>query len=134
MISLAWKNIGVLSGLGAFRTYGVSFGVFPLGEKFELLPLELVSRMKSVPPVVISRKPTPFTPRTSPNSFALGFIIEVGLELVDVPVGLLVGVEDGLSTLALRDPDLGVMFELNRPFTGVTISSGRVPLGVRTAS
>ena len=94
----------------------------------------MVSRMKSSPPVVISRKPSPLTPRAFPKSFALGFIKEVGLELLEVPVGLLVGVEDGLSTLALRDPDRAVTFELSNPFTGVTISSRRLALGVRIAS
>ena len=122
----------MLSGLFGFRTYGVSFSILPLDKKFELLPLVMDSRMESVPPVVMSRKPSPLISRTSPRTFALGFIVDPGRDLIELPVGLLVGVEDGLSTLALRDPDRGVMFELSKPFTGVPISSRSVAFGVRT--
>ena len=61
-------------------------------------------------------------------------MIDVGLELPGVPVGVRFGVEDALSTLAFRRPDLGVMFELRRVFAGVAQSSLGFPFGVWRAS
>lgn len=57
-------------------------------------------------------------------------IIEVGRELAGVPFGVLRGVEEALSTRALREPDLGVMFELRKFLTGVLISSPPPTFGV----
>lgn len=55
-------------------------------------------------------------------------IVEVGLELLGVPFGVRFGVEDALSTLALLDPDLGVMFELRNALTGVAMSPFGLPV------
>jgi len=66
--------------------------------------------------------------------FSFGNSIDVGLELPGVPLGVLFGVDDALSTLAFRRPDLGVMFELKNDFTGVADSSLVFALGVWSAA
>ncbi len=60
--------------------------------------------------------------------------MEVGRELSGVPFGVPVGVVDALSTLALRDPDRGVIFELRKALTGVEISSLKDAFGVASDS
>lgn len=54
--------------------------------------------------------------------FSLATTTEVGLELAGVPPGVLFGVVFALSTLAFRDPDLGVTLELRKFMTGVDMS------------
>jgi hypothetical protein len=49
--------------------------------------------------------------------------VEVGLELLGVPVGVLVGVLPALSTLDFREEDRGVMLELRKAWTGVERAS-----------
>ena len=60
--------------------------------------------------------------------------MDVGRELLGVPFGVAVGVVDALSTLALLDPDLGVIFELKKVFTGVEIPSLKAPFGPVSSS
>ena len=66
-------------------------------------------------------------PRPNPSEFPSGpwlfATIEVGREFEGVPLGVLRGVEDALSTLALLEPDRGVMLELRKFLTGVLILS-----------
>ena len=56
--------------------------------------------------------------------------IDAGLELTGVPLGVPLGVEEALSTLAFLDPDLGVMLELRNDLTGVAMSPFAPPKGV----
>ena len=50
-------------------------------------------------------------------------LVENGLELLGVPLGVPPGVDDGLSSLDFLDSDRGVMFELKKDLTGVAMSS-----------
>lgn len=64
-------------------------------------------------------------PRAScvlPVSLSCWYIIEDGRELLGVPLGVPFGVDDALSTLAFREPDRGVMLELKKALTGVSIA------------
>ncbi len=58
-------------------------------------------------------------------------IIDVGLELEGVPVGVLFGVEEALPTLALLGPDLGVTFGLSTGFAAVGVFCFGVDRGLR---
>ena len=49
--------------------------------------------------------------------------MDVGRELEGVRFGVPDGVEETLSTLAFRDPDLGVTLEFRKALTGVEASS-----------
>ena len=49
--------------------------------------------------------------------------METGRTAFGVPFGVAFGVVDALSTLALLEPDLGVMLELRNALTGVETSS-----------
>lgn len=65
-------------------------------------------------PAVETRKPIPLVARTSE---------ETGLEWLETPSGVPLGVDDALSTLAFRKPDLGVMLEFKKALTGVATTS-----------
>jgi len=78
--------------------------------------------------VAILRSPSPLLPLFSSIFLSPGTRIDVGLELLGVPLGVLLGVDDALSTLAFRKPDLGVTFELRYAFAAD--SSLAIPLGV----
>lgn len=76
----------------------------------------------------ILRRPSPLLPLFSSIFLSLGTRIDVGLELLGVPLGVLLGVDDALSTLAFRKPDLGVTFEFRNSLAAD--SSLAIPLGV----
>ncbi len=75
---------------------------------------------RDVRPALIPSPSKPFV-----SSFLCSYlsIVECGLECLGVPSGVPVGVDEELSTLALLEPDLGVIFELRNALTGVSISS-----------
>ena len=50
-------------------------------------------------------------------------MVEAGLELLGVPFGVPVGVDEALSTRDFLEDDLGVILELKKAFTGVDMSS-----------
>jgi hypothetical protein len=49
-------------------------------------------------------------------------MVDKALDCTGVPVGVPTGVDDALSTLALLEPDLGVILEFKKADTGVEIS------------
>ena len=123
----AWKNLGRLSRSGACkpvlnlsgdavrRFFGdvlVSLMVLPGGVAYRF-------RTPSRPSPVVGI-PFPVVPLLEPT-------VEIGLDLCGVPSGVLLGVLDMLSTRALLDPDLGVIFVFMNAFTGVSIPSLGAP-------
>lgn len=127
---LAWKNVDELSGLAPILPYplGPSDPGDSLLYRSKVLPsiIILLGRIAlpfPTPPIPSPVPMTPFEILGGPST------IEVGRELLGVSFGVAVGVVDALSTLAFLDPDLGVIFELKKVFTGVEISSLEAPFG-----
>lgn len=79
----------------------------------------LIARPSSRPDIPSAELPTalPETPSSHRST------IDTGLVAFGVPSGVPLGVVDALSTRALLEPDLGVMFELRNALTGVETSS-----------
>jgi len=91
-----------------------------------MLPSSIILLGRIALPFPISPIPIP-VPIAPFETLGRPSTIEVGRELLGVSFGVAVGVVDALSTRAFLDPDLGVIFELKKVFTGVEISSLKAP-------
>lgn len=117
--SLAWKNLGSVSGLAVLDTLSPrpSADINPVGYCTSLTTLW----------ALVCRSGSPFAPNPlavfgPPEVHSRASIIEVGLAIGGVLSGVILGVDEALSTLAFLDPDLGVILELMNAFTGVAPS------------
>ena len=134
-MSLAWKNMGRYSGLAGLRLCRVVCGRLPLGDKVGVPDtLDSLCREETTSPEIGPRGAFPAGICLESTLFSPVLIMEAGLELPGVPLGVEFGVDDVLSTRAFRDDDLGVIFELKKVLIGVAISSFDLPCGVRIAS
>lgn len=90
-----------------------------IGYCTSLATLRALPGRETRPPLV----PSAFAALGPPEGQSRPSIIDSGLAVGGVLSGVLLGVEEALSTLAFLDPDRGVIFEFSNVFTGVATSS-----------
>lgn len=126
LTSFAYTNIGELSGLVVLAAESFRSNRDGRDEMEDpspsLITLDALDRL----PEVEILSPSPLVARASSTGCSRLSMEETGLELLVVVFEAPFGVDDALSTLALLDPDRGVMLELKKALTGVATSSGEV--------
>ena len=126
LTSFAYTNIGELSGLVVLIAESFRSKRDGLDEMEDPNPSLITLDALDLRPDVEILRPSPLAARASSVGFRFSRE-EVDFELLMVPFGAPLGVDDALSTLAFLEPDRGVMLELRKALTGVAASSGSSP-------
>ena len=127
LTSFAYTNIGELSGVVGLVAGFLRSNRGGLDDIEDPGPSLITLDALDLCPEAEILSPSPLAARVSTSGPSRLPVEEPGLELLEVPLGVPLGVDDALSTLAFLDPDLGVILELKKALTGVATSSGKCP-------
>lgn len=134
LTSFAYTNIGELSGLVVLVAESFRSNRGGRGEIEDPNPSLITLDALDLRPEVEILSPSPLVAREPSGVFSRLSMEETGLVVLGVPLEVLFGVDDALSTLAFLEPDRGVMLELKKALTGVATSSGECPFSTPSSS